>query len=101
MNLISFSKIRLCDIKEDSILTKAIKKLLRNRFDDRFPISDDAICAALLDPGIKRLRVVEKFFKDRGASKVDFLAGMCAKHVPKFEEQPRALEVILIIICSN
>ncbi|OXA42416.1 Zinc finger BED domain-containing protein 1 [Folsomia candida] len=64
----------------DSDLTKSIKKTLLSHLEHRFPVTEDIVCACLLDPGMKRLTIIETYLAEKNQSKLKFLMQMCKSY---------------------
>lgn len=72
--------IRISMQDADSDLTKSIKKTLLNHLEHRFPVTEDIVCACLLDPGMKRLTIIETYLAEKNQSKLKFLMQMCKSY---------------------
>lgn len=75
-------------------MTEAIKTIFRENLEKRFPVTEDIVCAALLDPGMKRLTAVEQYLVKIGVSKVNYLSNMCKKYCRQVEQSLPPVETV-------
>lgn len=72
---------------------------LTQKFDKRFPTSDEVACAAMLDPSMVNLDAVNSYVGNSNDAKLSFIKKMMAKHVTIVEEEiPMNSPVILLSI---
>lgn len=53
---------------------------IRNNFHKRFPISDEAIAASLLDPSVQHLPVLNDILNSKCVTKLEFFNSMLLKY---------------------
>lgn len=64
----------------DSRVIAELKRNMRAKFDNRFPVSDLHVCAAMLDPSQRHLAIIQQYLARCEINGVEFLSNMISKY---------------------
>ncbi|XP_052125225.1 E3 SUMO-protein ligase ZBED1-like [Frankliniella occidentalis] len=85
INLALLLKSELEDVlkedENDSIVVGELKRRLLARLDFRYPVDDLLVTSAILDPSCCDLLIVDKYLRERGMTKAEYLAQQVRLHV--------------------